>query len=163
MAEELFRLVSDDIFDMENVQKDQDDDVLRQISENFYDTEEYGDFQEADRNFRSVDPDDFLKENQNKNTKRKTDSDMRLLLSFLMSKNEARKPEFIPPDILNTLLCEFILGVTKKDGNEYEPTTLRGFIGSIDRYLKEADCRMSIFRDIEFSKSRAVLTKKCNS
>jgi hypothetical protein len=90
---------------MENNQKDQDDDVFRQISESFFDTEEYGDFQVADTNFRSGDP-DFLKENQNKNTKRKTDSDMRLFLSFCMFKNEVRKPEFLPPDILNILLCE---------------------------------------------------------
>lgn len=152
---------SDNILELNMVEEDQEEDpVFRQITENFFDTEEYGDFQAANRNFRSVDPDDFLKQNQNKNTKRKTDSDMRLFLSFLMSKNEVRKPEFIPPDILNSLLCEFILGVTKKDGTEYEPTTLRGFIGSIDRYLKDNNSKMSIFRDIDFAKSRTVLTKK---
>lgn len=85
---------------------------------------------------------------------------MRLFHSFLMSKNEGRKPEFIPPDQLNVLICEFILGVTKKDGTEYEPTTLRGFIGTIDRYLKSRDSKMSIFKDIEFAKTRAVLSKK---
>jgi hypothetical protein len=31
---------------------------------------------------------------------------MMLFLSFLMFKNEIRKPEFIRLDILNTLLCE---------------------------------------------------------
>jgi hypothetical protein len=93
---------------LENVQ---DDLVLRQ-TENFFVTEEYGDFEVVNRNCRSVNPDDFFKENQNKNTKRKTDSDMRFFMSFLMSKNEVRKPEFILPDILNTHLCEFILGAT---------------------------------------------------
>lgn len=146
-----------DSLELENVQ---DDLVLREISENFFDTEEYGDFEVAGRNFRSVNPDDFLKENENRNTKRKTDSDMRLFLSFLMSKNEVRKPEFIPPDILNTLLSEFILGVTKRDGTEYEPSTLRGFVGSIDRHLKSCGSKMSIFKDIDFVKSRMILSKK---
>ncbi|XP_053376908.1 uncharacterized protein KIAA1958-like [Mercenaria mercenaria] len=114
-----------------------DPEVLNDIFTNFFDQEEYGDFQVADRNFRQVDADQFLKENENKNTQKKTESDMKLFFSFLMSKNEMRKPEYIPPYQLNSLLCEFILGVTKKDGREYEPTTLRGFISSVDRYLKK--------------------------
>ena len=88
------------------------------------------------RTFKEVDVDAFLHQHQNKSTKKKTESDMKVFIQFLLSRNEARFPEFIPPDMLNSYICEFLLSVTKKDGNEYEPTTLRGFVSSLDRYLK---------------------------
>lgn len=112
------------------------------------------------RQFREVDVDAFLHENQNKNTKTKTQNDMKVFLSFLISRNEARFPEFIPPDMLNTYLCEFLLSATKKDGKEYEPTTLRGFVSSIERHLKEKNCKISIIKDLEFEKARQVLKSK---
>ena len=62
--------------------------------------------------------------------------------------------------MLNTYICEFLLSVTKKDGNEYEPTTLRGFISSLDRYLKEKNSKISIIKDTEFEKSRKTLKSK---
>ena len=51
---------------------------------------------------------------------------MQLLKTFFFAVNETRDAELIPPDELNTLLCQFLLAVTKKDGSEYEATTLRG-------------------------------------
>ena len=66
------------------------------------------------REFRQVDVDGFMKQNQNQRTKMKTQNDMKVFLSFLISRNEARFPEFIPPDVLNNYLCEFLLSVTKK-------------------------------------------------
>ena len=112
------------------------------------------------REFRQVDVDGFMKQNQNQRTKMKTQNDMKVFLSFLISRNEARFPEFIPPDVLNNYLCEFLLSVTKKDGTEYEPTTLRGFVSSLERYLKEKNCKVSIIKYLEFEKSRQVLKSK---
>ena len=88
------------------------------------------------REFRKVDVDQFLQANINKNTKKKTQSDMKVFISFLLARNEARFPEYIPPDALNDYLCQFLLSVTKKDGSEYKPTILRGFDSSLERYLK---------------------------
>jgi len=149
--------------------EEMDDSILEEIFTDFFNqenqenqvpAEEYGNFQVAERAFRNIDPDTFLQENVNKNTKKKTDSDMKLFNAFLLSKHETRHPEFIPPDQLNELICLFILGVTKKDGSEYEPTTLRGFVSSIDRHLKSKNSKMSVFGDKDFSKTRAVLTRK---
>jgi hypothetical protein len=113
-----------------------------------------------DRTFRTVNVDQFLETSVNKNTKKKTDSDIKYFNAFLQSRNEIRTPEFIPPDTLNTYLCEFLLGATKPDGKEYEPTTLRGFVSSIDRYLKSKSSKMSIINDVEFCKTRMVLKGK---
>ena len=55
----------------------------------------------------------FLQENQNQNTKKKK-SAMKVFLEFLLSRNEARYPEFIPLDMLNKYICGFVLSVTKK-------------------------------------------------
>jgi hypothetical protein len=140
-----------------------DPDILSEITDNFYDKEPFGDFQLVQSNerlFREVDPDNFLEINENINTRKKTMYDMKLVNAFLMSKNETRLVQFIPPDELNSHLCNFILAVTKNDGSEYEPTTLRGFLGSVDRHLRSVDSPVSIFRDKEFSKTRAVLKRK---
>ena len=123
-------------------------------------TQEFGNFTVSNRVFRSVDPEAFLQETENKNTKKKTEGDLKLFLTFLITKNEPRFPEFTPPEELNNYLCEFILGVTKKDGSEYEPGTIRGFFSSIDRHLKSKESKVAIFNDIEFAKARAVLKRK---
>ncbi|XP_063814480.1 uncharacterized protein LOC135054925 [Pseudophryne corroboree] len=74
---------------------------------------------------------------KNVNTVRKTTSDIQTLQNFMSELNENRKVEEIPHTQLDTLLSKFLLVVKRKDGNEYEPHTLRCMIGSIDRYLKE--------------------------
>ncbi|XP_077107074.1 uncharacterized protein LOC143764886 isoform X1 [Ranitomeya variabilis] len=74
---------------------------------------------------------------KNINTARKTTSDIQTLQNFLSERNENRRIEEMPHTELDTLLSKFILVVKRKDGNEYEPHTLRCMVGSIDRYLKE--------------------------
>ncbi|XP_044153487.1 uncharacterized protein LOC122940791 [Bufo gargarizans] len=74
---------------------------------------------------------------KNINTARKTTSDIQTLQNFMSEMNENRKVEEIPHTELDTLLSKFILLVKRKDGNEYEPHTLRCMVGSIDRFLKE--------------------------
>lgn len=65
------------------------------------------------------DIDNFLQQNENKNTQRKTKGDINLFLSFLTTKSETRSLEFIPPMERNEYLCQFLLSVRKKDGGEY--------------------------------------------
>ncbi|KAG8434319.1 hypothetical protein GDO86_012630 [Hymenochirus boettgeri] len=81
--------------------------------------------------------DSFIQEQKNKNTMRKTKSDISTLLSFTQQVKENRKIEEIPHAELDLLLSKFILALKRKDGKEYEPHTVRCLIGSIDRYLKE--------------------------
>jgi len=113
----------------------------------------------VNRQLRNISVDSFLTENENVNTKRKANNDIKLFQSFLNHKNECRNIENIPSEDLCTLTCKFKLGVTKK----YEPTTLRGLLSSIDRYLKATGSKLSFANDIEFFKVRQVLKSKQKS
>lgn len=83
----------------------------------------------------------FIDNEENSNTRKKTKNDMALLSSFMAKEKENRQVEEIPPQELDNYLSRFLLSVRKKNGDEYEPSTLRGFIASIERYLKK--CRYS--------------------
>ncbi|CAH3120287.1 unnamed protein product [Porites lobata] len=101
---------------------------------------------------------------QNKKTKalkRKTLQNVAVLQQFLASKNEERKLEEIPPEELNEYLSEFIITVRTKDKQEeYEPSSLRGFIASFERYLKKENYGHSIIKDLQFEKTRKALSSK---
>ena len=85
-----------------------------------------------------VSVEDFISEQENESTKKKTLQNVAVLQQFLASKNEERKLEEIPPEELNEYLSEFIITVRTKDKQEeYEPSSLRGFIASFERYLKK--------------------------
>ena len=89
-----------------------------------------------------ADVDKFNQDHENDNTKRKTLGHIKLLTQYLVQ--NGKKPDKsgliheIPPLELDALLCKFIIGVRRKNGEEYEPSYLRGMFGSFERYLKEA-------------------------
>jgi hypothetical protein len=56
---------------------------------------------------------------------------------------------------LNNLLCKLFVGVRQKNGEEYEPSYLRGF----ERHLKRKNYGISLISGYEFCKARDVL--KC--
>lgn len=112
------------------------------------------------RQFREVNVDEVLACSTNENTKRKTQNDLKVFNDFLLAKNETRAVEVIPPDPLNEYICQFLLSVTKKNGQEYEPTTLRSFISSLERHLKSKNLNLSIVNGPEFHKAREVLKSK---
>ena len=70
--------------------------------------------------------DDYIIEQQNKNTRAKTTRDVKLLIEFLREKHDQRNPEDIEAEELNEYLCEFILSVKRKDGKDFELSSLRG-------------------------------------
>ena len=57
---------------------------------------------------------DFISEQENESTKKKTLQNVAVLQQFLASKNEERKLEEIPPEELNEYLSEFIITVRTK-------------------------------------------------
>ena len=65
--------------------------------------------------------DDYIIEQQNKNTRAKTTRDAKLLIEFLREKHDQRNPEDIEAEELNEYLCEFILSVKRKEGKDFEP------------------------------------------
>ena len=71
-----------------------------------------------------------------------TDSHIRLLTTYLRSKNDAREPENIPPPELDLYLAQFFLGVRKMvatggkvdmndPAHQYEPTSLAAMHSSL--------------------------------
>ena len=58
----------------------------------------------------------------------------------------------------STSICaNFIFSVKRKDGEDYEPSTLRGLFSSVNRFLKEGKYPESIIDDKEFDQARKCL------
>ena len=82
-------------------------------------------------------PTKILKDlSKRKPTKTLKESDVVLLKLILPNENETRQLQDIPPPELDACLSRFLLPVRKTSGDEYEPTTLREIIASVERYLK---------------------------
>ena len=63
-----------------------------------------------------TDVDDFIEEEEeNINTKKKTELDLALVNSFIFKEKENRRLEEIPPQELDLYLSKFILAVKKKE------------------------------------------------
>ena len=79
---------------------------------------------------------------------------------FLQTKGETREIAEICPVELNELLSEFILSVRTKEGQEYEPSSLRGMVASFERHLKRKSYPVRIINDLAFKKLRKTLQSK---
>ena len=65
----------------------------------------------------------FIEDQENENTRKKTQQNVVLLKEFLTLRNESRLEE-IPPKELTAYIAEFIITVGKKDSNEdYETSS----------------------------------------
>ena len=53
-----------------------------------------------------------------------------------------------------------MLAVRKKIGDEYEPSSIRAFLQSIDRYLRKNNYGLSVLNDKEFHEVQDILKKK---
>ena len=110
--------------------------------------------------FNDRDVDEFIDLEENANTKKKTEIDLGLVKSFIAKENESRPLEELSPQELDLYLSRFILAVRKRNGEEYEPTTLRGFIASVERYLKKCQYSESVITGQNFTRTREVLKSK---
>ena len=81
-------------------------------------------------------------------------------MEFLHSENEARNIHEIPPKELNNFAKKFVLSVRKRNGEEYEPCSIRAFLQSIDRHLRKNGYPLSLLNDREFSEVQDILKKK---
>ena len=112
--------------------------------------------------FDNEELDFFIDGQKNTETKRKTESHIRLLKSFLEMRGEVRELYLIPPPVLDDLLALFFVSVRKESGNEeYEPCTLKGMQSSFERHLKEHSYSHSVIASAEFFKSREAIRSKC--
>ena len=64
------------------------------------------------------------------------------------------------PAELNTLLEHFYAELNNKKSEDHGPESLKVMMESLDRYLKNKGCTLSIVRDREFSSSKEVLGDK---
>ena len=101
---------------------------------------------------------EYVESLENKNTQGKTKRDVKLLNDFLRGekKKEKRELSAITPEDLDRYLAEFIRSVRRKDGGEYEPSSLRSLLASVERHLKKNSYPASIFSDRRFE-----LTRRC--
>ena len=66
----------------------------------------------------------------------------------------------ITPEDLVRYLAEFICSVIRKDGREYEPSSLRSLLASVERHLKKNSYPARIFSDRRFRLTRRCLQSK---
>jgi hypothetical protein len=115
--------------------------------------------------FRQVEFSDianFWKKMKMKTLRKKTLSDIILFKSYLVNTGENTEIEKMTAENLNEKFSTFLLSVTKKDRTEYKPSTLRGFMCSLDRYLRQRNSNINVNSGPEFSKCRTVLKSKQN-
>ena len=61
---------------------------------------------------------------------------------------------------LQAIIKKFVLAVRKKNGDEYEPSSIRAFLQSIDRYFRKNNYGFSFLNDKEFHEVQDILKKK---
>ena len=71
---------------------------------------------------------EFTEKLENENTKKKTLYDIKVFKEYLDACDEKREIEDITPVELQEIIKKFVLAVRKKNGEEYEPSSLRAFI-----------------------------------
>ena len=103
-----------------------------------------------------------LKENAvNKNTLQSTNNWVKVWKSWASQKEYDQSIEkYDELEALNKILEQFYVTVRQKDGDDYEPDSLRVMITAIDRYLADKEYKHSIIRDREFKSSKQVLDGK---
>ncbi|CAH3122488.1 unnamed protein product [Porites lobata] len=93
---------------------------------------------------------EFTEKLENENTKKKTLYDIKVFKEYLDACDEKREIEDITPVELQEIIKKFVLAVRKKNGEEYEPSSLRAFIQSIDRHLRKNNYGFSVLNGKEF-------------
>ena len=103
----------------------------------------------------------FIEEEENVNTKKETFQDLKLVKKFLVEeRQEIREIEKIPPTELDSYLSQFVLAARTKTGKDYEPSSLRGILASVERHLSRSSYGKTIFKDSDFKKRDALKAKQ---
>ena len=74
--------------------------------------------------FDITEVEEFIDNEENSNTRKKTKNNMALLSSFTAKEKENRQFEEMRPQELDNYLSRFLLSVRKENRDEYEPPTL---------------------------------------
>ena len=138
------------------------DDFLDELPNFHIDT--FSELEEHSGRFAEVSESDvekFIEGEENANTKKKTFYDLKLVKKFLVEEHhEIREIEKIPPTELDSYLSQFVLAARTKTGKDYEPSSLRGILASVERHLSRSSYGKTIFKDSDFKKTRDALKAK---
>ncbi|KAL3858044.1 hypothetical protein ACJMK2_012660 [Sinanodonta woodiana] len=94
-------------------------------------------------------------------THTKTCADIKLMQMYLLQKGEARAMEDIPLNVLDEYISAFLCAGRKKNGEEYSWASLRSFVASLERYLRQRNVYTgSIIKGRDFRKCRSYLEAK---
>ena len=104
--------------------------------------------------------DDFIRQQDAKNTIKGNIFSSRVLINYLKTINETRKLEVIPPFELDMLLCKFFMNVNQKNGKPYQPAVLSTIHRGINRFLQTKNYKVNVLKDKIFEKSRRVLAAR---
>ena len=97
---------------------------------------------------------------KNVNTSKSTSFWLSVWKTWCEGKSIALEIEEHEPAELNRLLEKFYAEVKNKNGEDYEPDSLRVMIAAFDRHLKDKQYPLSIVKDREFHSSKQVLEGK---
>ena len=97
---------------------------------------------------------------KNPNTSKSTSFWLSVWKTWCQEKNIALEIEEHEPADLNKVLEQFYAEVKNKNGEDYEPDSLRVMIAVLDRHLKDKHYLLSIMKDREFNSSKQVLEGK---
>lgn len=98
---------------------------------------------------------------ENKNTNKSTNNWIRVYKQWANVRKTCQNLEdFVDAKSLDGTLAQFYAELTKQNGDEYEPDSLRVMQSSLHRYLVEKGSTMNILKDQSFSKSRKILEGK---
>lgn len=106
---------------------------------------------------------DFIHKQKNPRTLSKTYGHVTLLSNYLKSVHENKAILDLSPSALNEYLMRFFIVVRKRNGEEYEPVSLRSMLGSFERYLRSnryQDGSFSLINSPVFAGAREALSSK---
>ena len=107
-----------------------------------------------------IDFDDFIRQQDAKNTIKGNKSSWRCLKRFFNSIGEKRELGQIRPKELDKLLSRFFMEVVRVDGTPYQPDVLSTIHRGLKRHLDESKYGFNILQDEVFSTSRKVLAAR---
>ncbi|KAK7088678.1 hypothetical protein V1264_022571 [Littorina saxatilis] len=99
----------------------------------------------------------------NKNTLKKTSYDLRHLAWFMKKQGDKREIQTIQPQELCKILCCYFMNLKKMDDQDYEPSTIKSVLNSIQRHLRSKDYCESVMCSPQFAQLRQVLKTKVKS
>ena len=95
-----------------------------------------------------------------KTLKKKTFYDLKLVRTFLVEERHEIREIEIPPIESDSYLSKFVLAASTKAGKDYEPSSLRRILASVERHLGHSSYGKTIFIDSDFKKTRDALKVK---